>query len=44
LAQPFDREEVARILSSAVHERRDHFALRRGPRKQARLLSHGAAG
>jgi DNA-binding NtrC family response regulator len=44
LAQPFDREEVARILSSAVHERRDHTALRRGPRKQARLLSHGAAG
>ena len=44
LAQPFDREEVTRILSSAVRERRDHSAPRRGPRREERALSRSAAG
>jgi len=44
LAQPFDREEVTRILSSAVRDRRDHSAPHRGPRKEEKLLTQCAAG
>jgi DNA-binding NtrC family response regulator len=44
LAQPFDRDEVERILSSAVRERHHAPAPRRGPRKQERPLSQCAAG
>jgi hypothetical protein len=44
LAQPFDREEVTRILSSAVRERRHHSAPRRGPRTEEKLFARCAAG
>jgi DNA-binding NtrC family response regulator len=44
LAQPFDREEVKRILSSAVRERWHHSAPRRGPRREEKLFAQCAAG